>query len=58
MVSLSHLISLSDTDFTNWQPADSTKFTGCIGGSSFPSGVDFVFAPIGVVEEACPVVRA
>jgi hypothetical protein len=58
IVSFISLISLSGTLLTNLQPATSARFTGCIGAISFPSGVDFVFAQIGVVQEACPVVSA
>jgi hypothetical protein len=38
--------------------AVSTILTGWRGGRLFHSGVDFVFAPIGVVADACHVVNA
>jgi hypothetical protein len=58
------IISFISMNFTesahlaNLQPACSAIFIGSKGAERFPSGVVFVFAQIGVVGLACPVVRA
>jgi len=56
--------SLSSTTFEsvasreNWHPADFVSSTGLNGGVVFPLVVVLVLALSGVVDEACPVVRA
>lgn len=56
--SLSPLKSLEYHILANQHPASSASLSGINGEVIFPSGVVFVFAQIGVVGLACPVVRA
>ena len=58
IVSFIKFKSVHVTHFTNLHHAVSTRLTGWSGCRVFHSGVDFVFAPIGVVADACHVVSA